>query len=108
MHEAFFICQIDVHRDIDHCRFRYLIIINFSISEESNTNRAITSITINSLGDLIAMGSSDLGQLLVWEWQSEQQALKQQSHFSTITCVTYSPNGQNLATGGEDGKVCLF
>lgn len=46
-----------------------------------------------------------LGQLLVWEWQSESYVLKQQGHFNSMVSLAYSPDGQYIATGGEDGKV---
>ena len=71
----------------------------------------------NSTGDWIALGCSGLGQLLVWEWQSETYVMKQQGHFNNMQCLAYSPDGHHLATGGDDGKVskvylsygsCLF
>lgn len=34
--------------------------------------------------------------------------MKQQGHANNMTCVSYSPDGQLLATGGEDGKVKLW
>lgn len=34
--------------------------------------------------------------------------MKQQGHSNNMTCVSYSPDGQLLATGGEDGKVKLW
>lgn len=46
-----------------------------------------------------------LGQLLVWEWQSESYVFKQQGHFDSMVALAYSPDGQHLVTGGDDGKV---
>lgn len=46
-----------------------------------------------------------LGQLLVWEWQSESYILKQQGHFNSMVSLAYSPDGQYIVTGGDDGKV---
>lgn len=48
---------------------------------------------------------SGLGQLLVWEWQSESYVFKQQGHFNNMASLAYSPDGQYIATGGDDGKV---
>ena len=50
-------------------------------------------------------GCSGRGQLLVWEWQSESYILKQQSHMYDMNSLAYSPGGQTIATGGDDGKV---
>lgn len=73
---------------------------SFSISDQS-----ISSIALNSTGDWVALGCVGLGQLLVWEWQSETYVMKQQGHFNTISCFAYSSDGQYIVTGGEDGKV---
>lgn len=51
--------------------------------------------------------SVGLGQLLVWEWQSESYVLKQQGHFNSMVSLAYSPDGQYIVTGGDDGKVGL-
>ncbi|XP_045109366.1 periodic tryptophan protein 2 homolog [Portunus trituberculatus] len=72
------------------------------------SNQTITSVAMNQSGDWMALGVSSLGQLVVWEWQSESFILKQQGHFNNMRVVLYSPDGQNLATGGEDGKVKLW
>ena len=44
----------------------------------------------------------------MWEWQSESYVLKQQGHFFDVNTVAYSPDGQAMATGGDDGKVKLW
>lgn len=31
--------------------------------------------------------------------------LKQQGHFYDMNCLAYSPDGQLIATGGDDSKV---
>ena len=47
-----------------------------SISQEK-----ISSVAVNPSGEWLAFGARKLGQLLVWEWQSESYILKQQGHF---------------------------
>jgi periodic tryptophan protein 2 len=34
--------------------------------------------------------------------------LKQQGHDHDLNCVSYSPNGQLMASGGDDGKIKLW
>ncbi|XP_046624301.1 periodic tryptophan protein 2 homolog [Neodiprion virginianus] len=79
------------------------MIHSLSISEQ-----CISSIALNNTGDWIALGCSGLGQLLVWEWQSETYAMKQQGHSTNMSCLSYSPDGQYIVTGGDDGKVKLW
>ncbi|CAG8782421.1 27451_t:CDS:2, partial [Racocetra persica] len=74
----------------------------------SISQKAIDSVTINSTGEWLAFGSSKLGQLLVWEWQSESYVLKQQGHYYDMNTLSYSSDGQNIATGGDDGKVKVW
>jgi periodic tryptophan protein 2 len=78
------------------------------------------------------VGSSALGQLLVWEWRSETYVLKQQGHLFGMSSVDFSPgqieqllwyptcpqcvclsvclrpDGSFIATAGEDGKVKIW
>ncbi|GAB0091607.1 Periodic tryptophan protein 2 [Sergentomyia squamirostris] len=68
----------------------------------------IDTAVFNGSGDWIALGVAGVGQLLVWEWQSENYVMKQQGHACDMTCLTYSPDGQFVATGGDDGKVKLW
>lgn len=79
-----------------------------TIHSLSISNQCISTITINSTGDWIAVGCSTVGQLLVWEWQSETYAMKQQGHSNNMNCLAYSPDGQYIVTGGDDGKVKLW
>lgn len=74
----------------------------------SISQHRISSVAINESGDWLAFGSSSLGQLLVWEWQSETYVLKQQGHFYDMNCLAYSTDGQLVATGGDDGKVKIW
>ncbi|KAI8815859.1 WD40-repeat-containing domain protein [Fimicolochytrium jonesii] len=74
----------------------------------SISQKKITSVAINPTGEWLAFGASSLGQLLVWEWQSESYVLKQQGHHHDMSCLSYSQDGQFIATGGDDGKVKLW
>lgn len=74
-----------------------------SVSQEK-----ITSVAVNPTGEWLAFGASKLGQLLVWEWQSESYVLKQQGHYFDMNTLSYSADGQQVATGGDDGKVKLW
>ena len=71
----------------------------------SISEHRISSVAICPCGELLAFGCSRLGQLLVWGWQSETYVLKQQSHLYDMNVMSYSPDGQLIATGGDDGKV---
>ena len=73
---------------------------------DSNYLRIFILFSIFS-GDWIAFGCSELGQLLVWEWQSETYVLKQQGHFNNMASVSFSPDATVMATGGQDGKVSV-
>jgi periodic tryptophan protein 2 len=74
-----------------------------SISQEK-----ISSVAINPSGEWLAFGARKLGQLLVWEWQSESYILKQQGHYFDMNTLAYAPDGQTIATGGDDGKVKVW
>ncbi|KAK3112358.1 U3 snoRNP protein [Teratosphaeriaceae sp. CCFEE 6253] len=68
----------------------------------------IDTVSINKSGEWLAFGSSALGQLLVWEWQSESYILKQQGHFDSLNALTYSPSGDRIITCADDGKIKVW
>ncbi|KAM0275072.1 hypothetical protein ACHAQH_007592 [Verticillium albo-atrum] len=68
----------------------------------------IDFVTINKSGEWLAFGASKLGQLLVWEWQSESYILKQQGHFDSMNSLVYSPDGQRIVTIADDGKIKVW
>lgn len=74
----------------------------------SVSNSMINSIALNSTGEWLALGVADKGQLLVWEWKSESYVLKQQGHLYGLNSMDFSPEGQYIATGGEDGRVKIW
>jgi periodic tryptophan protein 2 len=74
-----------------------------SVSQEK-----ISSVAISRSGEWLALGARKLGQLLVWEWQSESYVLKQQGHYFDMNTLAYAPDGQYIATGGDDGKVKVW
>ncbi|KAF1813820.1 WD40 repeat-like protein [Eremomyces bilateralis CBS 781.70] len=74
----------------------------------SISQNEIDFVSINQSGEWLAFGASKLGQLLVWEWQSESYILKQQSHFDSINSIAYSPDGQRIITTADDGKIKVW
>ena len=74
----------------------------------SVSQHAITSAALNASGQWLALASKTLGQLVVWEWSSQSFVLKQQGHSQGMSCLAYSPDGEVIVTGGEDGKVKLW
>ncbi|GAB7351013.1 hypothetical protein MBLNU459_g1504t2 [Dothideomycetes sp. NU459] len=76
---------------------------NLSISQND-----VDFVTINKTGEWLAFGASALGQLLVWEWQSESYILKQQGHFDSLNSLTYSPSGDRIITCADDGKIKVW
>lgn len=78
------------------------MLCGYSISQ-----RSVSTVAVNPTGEWLAFGCSSVGQLLVWEWRSETYILKQQGHFYDMNVLAYSPDGQYIVTGGDDGKVYL-
>ena len=74
----------------------------------SISQQTVSTVAVNPTGEWLAFGCSNLGQLLVWEWQSESYILKQQGHYYDMNVLAYSPDGQLVVTGGDDGKVFLI
>lgn len=74
----------------------------------SISQNEIDFVAINKTGEWLAFGASKLGQLLVWEWQSESYVLKQQGHFDSINTIVYSPEGQRIITAADDGKIKVW
>ncbi|CRL03824.1 CLUMA_CG016395, isoform A [Clunio marinus] len=69
---------------------------------------AVDTAIFNTNGDWVALGVSGAGQLLVWEWQSEQYVMKQQGHSNVMSSISYSPDGNFIVTGSYDGKVKVW
>jgi periodic tryptophan protein 2 len=81
----------------------FATIQNLSISQND-----IDYVAVNKTGEWLAFGASKLGQLLVWEWQSESYILKQQGHFDSMNAIAYSPDSQRIITAADDGKIKVW
>jgi periodic tryptophan protein 2 len=79
-----------------------------NIHKLSISQNDIDFVTINASGEWLAFGASKLGQLLVWEWQSESYILKQQGHFDSMNSLVYAPDGQRIVTTADDGKIKVW
>lgn len=79
-----------------------------TIHSLSISQNEIDFVTINKSGEWLAFGASKLGQLLVWEWQSESYILKQQGHFDSMNSLVYSPDGKRIVTTADDGKIKVW
>jgi periodic tryptophan protein 2 len=78
------------------------------IHKLSVSTSTLGAVDINSTGEWLAVGSSALGQLVVWEWQSETYVIKQQGHRYGLNALDFSSDGMHVATGGEDAKVKIW
>lgn len=74
----------------------------------SISQQEIDDVAINQSGEWLALGSAKLGQLLVWEWQSESYILKQQGHFDAMNDLVYAREGNLVVTAADDGKVKVW
>jgi periodic tryptophan protein 2 len=80
----------------------------YMIHTLSISQNKVDCVTINKSGEWLAFGASRLGQLLVWEWQSESYILKQQGHFDSMNALVYSQDGQRIITTADDGKIKVW
>jgi len=78
------------------------------IQEIDIMQQEITTLAFSPEGDWIALGSSNGGLLVVWEWTSESFVMKQQGHMDAIQCLDFSTDGRWIVTGAHDGKVKLW
>lgn len=89
--------------------FRLYELPTFTLIQQLSMGvNAVNTITVNSTGEWIAFGSKELGQLLVYEWQSESYILRQQGHFDAMNSLAYSPDGSRVVTASDDGKVKIW
>jgi periodic tryptophan protein 2 len=56
----------------------------------------------------LQLGCARLGQLIVWEWQSEAYVYKQQGHYFDVNSCAYAPDGSMIATAADDHKIKVW
>ncbi|KAL8693482.1 MAG: hypothetical protein Q9218_001713 [Villophora microphyllina] len=74
----------------------------------SVSQQGIDYVALNKSGEWLALGAAQLGQLLVWEWQSESYILKQQGHFDRLNDLVFSRDANRIITAADDGKVKVW
>lgn len=79
-----------------------------SIHTLSIASSPISDVAVNPSGEWLAFGSTKTGQLLVWEYASESNILKQSSHLDTMTTLSYSPDSTRIITGADDGLIKIW
>ena len=90
-------------------RFELIQLPDFTSLQSMSVSRdALSTCAFNASSDLIAMGCAKLGQLLVWNWQSESYVFKQQGHFYDVLSIDFSKDGSQIVTGSADGKVKIW
>jgi len=52
-------------------------------------------------------GSSDT-TVRQWDTRQKDSVAIYSGHKAGITCIDFSPNGENFATGSEDGQLKVF
>lgn len=65
------------------------------------------STAISSANDKVAVGCSN-GKMKIYNIASGTLASDVNAHPNWVTCVTYSPNDNNMITGGDDNKVKIW
>lgn len=89
--------------------FRLYEMPSFTLIQQLSMGaNSVTTVSVNGSGEWIAFGSKELGQLLVYEWQSESYILRQQGHFDSMNCLAYSPDGSRIVTASDDGKIKIW
>lgn len=89
--------------------FRLYELPDFTLIQQlSMGQNPVNTVSVNKTGEWLAFGSSILGQLIVYEWQSESYILRQQGHFDSTNDLTYSPDGARVITAADDGKVKIW
>ncbi|KAG2735365.1 hypothetical protein G9P44_001579 [Scheffersomyces stipitis] len=89
--------------------FRLYELPDFNLVQQlSMGQNAVDTVNINKSGEWLSFGSAKLGQLLVYEWQSESYILKQQGHFDSMNALCYSPDGSRVVTASDDGKIKIW
>ncbi|WPK26501.1 hypothetical protein PUMCH_003856 [Australozyma saopauloensis] len=89
--------------------FRLYELPSFNVLQQLTMGQnAVDTVAVNNSGEWLAFGSAHLGQLVVYEWQSESYILKQQGHFDSINALCYSPDGSRAVTASDDGKIKVW
>ena len=71
----------------------------------SNDNRWAFS---GSCAHMVANGTCQAGELILWDLQSGKEAWRWPGHSSWVTAVAISQDGQRLISGAEDGTLFVW
>lgn len=77
------------------------------VADVSNRMRAVETAEISPDGNLAASGGKFGYSVMLWRI-ADGQLIWEGKHDSEVECLTFSPNGQRIASGGEDFYVRIW
>jgi WD40 repeat protein len=74
---------------------------------------SVSSVSFSPDGQQLAVATAPTvigwdGEVKIWDAKSGNEIVTLKGHEGKVHCVSFSPNGAHLATGGEDGYVRLW
>ncbi|XP_064611333.1 77 kDa echinoderm microtubule-associated protein-like isoform X2 [Liolophura sinensis] len=97
-------CFFTAGFDMQVCRWSTIM---HTVAWRIQVEKPCVSMTIDPSGNLLVVGTTD-GKLIVMSAGNGSNISATQVSLDKITVVRFSPNGQTVSAGCQDGTVCLY